>query len=359
MTTLAPTTNPLPMDPSLGTGPAPTGTVALVLMTYGTPDGPESVQPYLFNIFNDPDLIELPWYMAPFRKLLANKISKSRAEEAAHNYSRLPGGRSPLNELTQAQGDALVAELNRGGQLPPGGYRVFLGMRYWNPRVDETLREIRQAGIRDVVLIPMYPQYSRTTNGSSLNDWTRTARRLGITDLNVRALCCFPDNPKMIEAMAESIRPFVDAIPAEERPHCPLLFSAHGLPQVVIDTGDQYQEHVERTTRLVVQALGGYPRVQNCYQSRVGRQVWLKPYTEDLVNELIAEKVKRIILYPVAFITEHSETLYELDMLYGDQIRAAGIEFHRVPALGTHPRFIEGLADEVRRALAGPLYRPK
>lgn len=334
-----------------GSSPASTSPVALILMTYGTPDGPDTVESYLYNIFVDPDLIELPWYMAPFRTLLARKISKSRREEAAHNYRRLPGGRSPLNELTLAQGEAVAQRLAGEASLRP-----FLGMRYWHPRVDDAVRRIVDAGIRDVVLLPMYPQFARATNTSSLNDFKRAVRELGVRDLRVRAVCCFPDNPKMIQAMANAIRRVLDAIPEGERAATPLLFSAHGLPQAVVDRGDPYRSHVETTTRLVVEALGGHPRVINCFQSRVGRQVWIKPYTEDVIQELIAEKVKRIILYPVSFITEHSETLFELDMLYGDMIREAGIDFHRVPALGTDPLFIDGLADEVRSALAGPLY---
>lgn len=343
--------------PETGSSPntkAAAGTVAIILMTYGTPDGPDTVEQYLYNIFNDPDLIELPWYMAPFRTLLARKISKSRREEAAHNYKRLPGGRSPLNELTLAQGEA-VARLLQG----EGAFRPFLGMRYWHPRVDDAIRQILDAGIEDVLLLPMYPQFARATNSSSLNDFNRAARELGAGHLRVRAICCFPDNPKMVQAMANAIRPVLEAIPAAERAVTPLLFSAHGLPQSVIDRGDPYQSHVEKTTQAVVKALGGHPRVINCYQSRVGKQVWVQPYTEDVIDELIAEKVKRIILYPVSFITEHSETLFELDMLYGDKIREAGIEFHRIPALGTDPLFVEGLADEVRGAMAGPLYRPR
>jgi ferrochelatase len=177
---------------------------------------------------------------------------------------------------------------------------------------------------------------------------------MGASDLNVRAVCCFPENEKMVQAMARAIRGVLDAIPESERVDTPLLFSAHGLPQSVVDKGDPYQSHVEQTVAAVVDRLGGHKRVTICYQSRVGKQEWLKPYTEDVISELIHNKVKRIVLYPVAFISEHSETLFELDLLYGDRIRAAGIEYHRVPALGLDPLFIDGLADEVRRALDSP-----
>lgn len=327
---------------------APPDATALILMSYGTPDGLDGIESYLFNIFNDPDIIELPWYMAPFRKLLARKISRTRAPEVRHNYGRL-GGRSPLLELTRAQGEALVRAL-----APVGRFELFLGMRYWAPRIDEALREIADRGIRRVLMLPMYPQYARATTGSSINDFRRAARQLGLNDLEVRAVCCFPDNDRMAGAMAGAIRRALDEIPPAERADTPLLFSAHGLPRQVVDRGDPYQQQVERTVARVLDKLGGHPRTTICYQSRVGRQEWLQPYTEDVINGLIAEKVRHIVLYPVAFITEHSETLFELDMLYGDPVRAAGIQYHRVPALGTDPLFIEGLAEEVQKALASP-----
>ena len=340
------------IDPKPEPVPAVTReTVALILMTYGTPGGPDDVEPYLFNIFNDPDIIELPWYMAPFQSALARKISKSRTPEVIHNYSRL-GGRSPLVELTEEQGRALVRELRNDGD-----YRAFLGMRYWNPRTPETLREIADRGIRKILLVPMYPQYARATTGSSINDFRRAVRKLGLKDLLVRAICAFPENPRMVAGMTRAIRNVLDAIPETERKETPLLFSAHGLPKSVVDRGDPYQKDVERTVGAVLRELGGHPNTTICYQSRVGKQVWLQPYTEDVVKELIAKREKRIVMYPVAFVTEHSETLFELDLLYGDPIRAAGIEFHRIPALGSDPLFIEGLAEEVRMAMKGPLLR--
>jgi ferrochelatase len=331
----------------------PNDTTAIVLMTYGTPDGPDAVEPYLFNIFNDPDIIELPWYMAPFRGALATKISKGRSEEVRHNYGRLPGGRSPLNELTAEQGQALVRALE-----PHGRFESFLGMRYWAPRIDDALRKIVDRGLTRVLLLPMYPHYARATTGSSINDFRREAKKLGVLDrLEVRAICAFPENPGMIRGMAGAIRRAFDGLSDAERKATPLLFSAHGIPKSVDDRGDPYRGHVERTVAAVVKELGGHPDVTLCYQSRVGKQVWLQPYTEDVLDDLVARKVPRIVLYPVAFITEHSETLYELDLQYGDPIRAAGIDYRRVPALGSDPDFIAGLRDEVVAAMAGPPMR--
>jgi ferrochelatase len=325
-------------------------TTALILMTYGTPDGPEAVEPYLYNIFTDPDIIDLPWYMKPFRSMLARKISRGRTEEVQHNYGRLPGGRSPLNELTAAQGEALVAAL--GGD---GAYEAHLGMRYWNPRTGETLEKCLAKGIRKFMLVPMYPQYARATTGSSITDFKQAARKLGVTDrIEVRAVCCFPDEPGMVESMAADIVAATKDLSPADFLATPLLFSAHGLPQSMVDKGDPYQEHVERTAKAVVARLGGHPNATVCYQSRVGKQVWLQPYTEDLLDELVAKRVPRVIVYPVAFITEHSETLFELDLLYGDKLRAAGIDYRRVPAVGTSPAFIAGLAGEIRRAAQGP-----
>jgi ferrochelatase len=330
--------------------PAPgRDTVALLLMTYGTPGGPDDVGPYLYNIFNDPDIIELPWYMKPFRGALAKKISDARTAEVIHNYSRL-GGRSPLLEYTEAQGEALVAALRKDGD-----FRSFMGMRYWTPRTPDALREILDLGIRKILLVPMYPQYARATTGSSITDFRQAARRLGARNLEVRAICAFPDNAGMVSAMAGAILKEWETIPPAERAGTPLLFSAHGLPQSVVDKGDPYQSQVEKTVAAVVKKMGGHDNVTICYQSRVGKQVWLQPYTDEVIDGLIKKKVKRIVLYPVAFVTEHSETLFELDLLYGDLVRAAGIEYRRIPAVGTDPLFIEGLADEVRAAMAGPL----
>ncbi|TPW18096.1 MAG: ferrochelatase [bacterium] len=326
-------------------------TTAIILMTYGTPGGKDDVEAYLYNIFTDPDIIELPWYMAPFRTLLARKISSRRREEVQHNYGRLPGGRSPLNELTAAQGEALVEELRGDGR-----FESFSGMRYWAPRTEETLARVLERGIRRILLLPMYPQYARATTGSSINDFRKAVRRLGVADrIEVRAVCSFPDNGSMVAAMAHDIRVAAADLSPEEFRATPLLFSAHGLPQSVVDRGDPYQQHVERTVAAVVSSLGGHPEVTLCYQSRVGKQEWLKPYTEDVLDALIRRRVPRVLLYPVAFVTEHSETLFELDMLYGDSLRAAGIDYRRVPALGTNPGFIKGLAEEVRTAMAGPL----
>jgi ferrochelatase len=287
--------------------------------------------------------------MKPFRSSLARKISDARTSEVIHNYSRL-GGRSPLLEYTEAQGEALVKALRKDGD-----FRSFMGMRYWTPRTPDTLRDIVNQGIRKIVLVPMYPQYARATTGSSITDFRQAVRRLGVKHLEVRAICSFPENARMISAMALAILDQWKEIPIEERAATPLLFSAHGLPQSAVDKGDPYQSHVERTAAAVVKEMGGHANVTICYQSRVGKQPWLRPYTDEVIDGLIRQKVKRIVLYPVAFVTEHSETLFELDLLYGDVIRAAGIDYRRIPALGTDPLFIEGLADEVREAMAGPL----
>lgn len=327
-----------------GTGPGEP--IAIILMSYGTPDGQEAVEPYLLNIFSDPDLMTLPWFMTPFRPLLARSIARKRAPEARQSYAQL-GGRSPLVELTAAQGEALVRALEREGR-----FQAFLGMRYWRPRTPDALRGILAAGIRRVVLLPMFPQYARATVGSAINDFRRAARSLGADDLRVHAVRGFAGNDRMVRAMAGAIRRTLEEIPADERPATPLLFSAHGVPRSVIDRGDPYQAQVEATVAAVLRELGGHPETTICYQSRVGRREWVRPYTEEVVNKLIARRVKRIVLYPVTFVTEHSETLFELDRLYGNRIRAAGIEFRRVPALGTDPLFVAGLAGEVRAALA-------
>ncbi|MCW5751779.1 MAG: ferrochelatase [Alphaproteobacteria bacterium] len=314
---------------------------AVVLFNLGGPDRPEAVQPFLQNLFGDPAIIGLPGFL---RLPLARLISKRRAKVAARIYEQMGGG-SPLLPLTRAQAEALEAAL-----ADLGGARVFIAMRYWHPLADETARAVKDWGAARVILLPLYPQYSTTTTGSSLADWKRAAAAAGLV-AETRAVCCYPMEAGLVEAQAALIRPALAEAAAKGKPR--LLFSAHGLPEKVVLSGDPYQWQVEQTAAKVADALA-LPDLDwlVCYQSRVGPLKWIGPSTEAEIERAGRDGVPLVVV-PIAFVSEHSETLVELDIEYAEKAHAAGVPaYHRVPALGTAAPFIAGLARLVREALA-------
>jgi ferrochelatase len=315
---------------------------AVVLFNLGGPDGPAAVRPFLFNLFNDPAIIGLP---QPLRYLAARLVSARRAKVAAEIYHRL-GGSSPLLANTRAQADALQAAL--GAQT-----RVFIAMRYWHPRSDETAASVKAFAPDDIVLLPLYPQFSTTTTGSSCTDWARAAHAAG---LNVPAatVCCYPTEPGFVAALADAIRPAL--VRAREKGVPRLLFSAHGLPKKVVERGDPYQWQVEQTASAVVRMLN-VPDLDwvVCYQSRVGPLEWIGPYTDAEIDRAGRDRVP-LVVAPVAFVSEHSETLVELDIEYRTRAEQGGVPLYvRVPTVSTHPAFIRGLSTTVAAAAArGP-----
>jgi ferrochelatase len=318
---------------------------AVVLFNLGGPDKPESVRPFLFNLFNDPAIIELP---APLRWLIAKLISSRRAPVARAIYAHMGGG-SPLLANTKAQADALEASLKKAGL---SDVRVFIAMRYWHPFAAETARDVKAYGPDRIVLLPLYPQYSASTTGSSLADWRKAARAAGL-NAPTRALCCYPTNRGFVAAVARKVRAALESLRGEGAPR--LLFSAHGLPKRMVDKGDPYQWQVERTVAAVVEAMGihGLDYVV-CYQSRVGPMEWLGPATDAEIKRCGHLKHTAIVV-PIAFVSEHSETLVELDIEYKKLAEEAGVpRYLRVPTVGTDHAFIEGLAALVSSALAEP-----
>ncbi|MEK9755107.1 MAG: ferrochelatase, partial [Rhodospirillaceae bacterium] len=306
------------------------------------PDQPRSVKPFLFNLFNDPAIIGLP---NPFRWLLAHLISTRRAPVAREIYAKL-GGKSPLLELTQAQAEALAAELATGGDE----VRTFVCMRYWHPMSDAAAAAVKDWRPDEIVLLPLYPQYSTTTSASSLKDWHRAAAKAGLA-VPTRAVCCYPTEPGWIETQAKLVNAALGGVPAGGRAR--VLFSAHGLPRKVVDAGDPYQWQVERTARAVAERLPEGTDWNVCYQSRVGPLEWIGPATEDEIERAATAGVGLVVV-PIAFVSEHSETLVELDIEYRERAEHAGIPFYvRVPAVGTEAAFIRGLAAVVRAASAG------
>lgn len=320
---------------------------AVILFNLGGPDSLAAVQPFLFNLFNDPAIIRLP---GPFRWLLARLISSRRAPKAQGIYAQM-GGRSPILPQTEAQAAALQAALQAGtGDGTDSGteWRVFIAMRYWHPFADEAARAAREWGAERVVLLPLYPQFSTTTSGSSLGDWTRAARRAGL-DAPASAIGCYPDEPGFIAAQTALLRDALARAEAVARPR--ILFSAHGLPKKVVADGDPYQMQVERGVAAILRALDR-PDVESqvCYQSRVGPLEWIGPST-DAEIERAAKDGRAVVVVPVAFVSEHSETLVELDIEYAELAQHAGAPAYlRVPTVGVQPAFIDGLAAMVRRA---------
>lgn len=312
---------------------------AVILFNLGGPDGPDAVRPFLTNLFNDPAILRIP---GPMRHLLAWWIAKRREGEAKKIYSHL-GGASPILAETKAQAEALQRALDARGE-----FGVFTAMRYWHPMSDATAAEVAAYGPARIILLPLYPQYSTTTTGSSLTAWAYAAEKAGL-DAETSALCCYPTADGFVAAQAEivadAVRRCRDAADGRE-PR--ILFSAHGLPQKIVDAGDPYQWQVERTSEAVANKAG----LQSgswlvCYQSRVGPLKWIGPETKEEIERAGSESVPLVVV-PIAFVSEHSETLVELDIEYRDVAEEAGVPvYERAATVRSHPAFIEGLADLV------------
>ena len=321
----------------------PAKRVAVVLFNLGGPDQLKAVRPFLFNLFADPAIIAAP---ALVRYPLAMLISKLRERSAQANYA-LMGGASPLLAETQAQAGALQAVL--AARAPNCTVRTFVAMRYWRPFSDETARAVAQFEPDEFVLLPLYPQYSTTTTASSLTAWTKAYKGPG----RGRAVCCYPVQDGFIEAHAQRIGAAWDQAgrPKDVR----LLFSAHGLPEKVIEAGDPYQAQIEATAAAVAARLGDGWDWKVCYQSRVGPLKWLGPSTPEAIAEAAQEGLG-VVITPIAFVSEHIETLVELDRDYAELAHKLGCTTYvRVPALGLHEAFIGGLADSVTAALDRPV----
>lgn len=314
----------------------------------------EAVRPFLYNLFSDPDIFKIP-LPAIFQKALAALISRVRAPQAAAGYAAL-GGRSPLLENTQAQALALQRALTEErartaraavgaeplGAAAPSPVDIFICMRYWHPRAAETVARLKAAHYTHLTLLPLYPQYSLTTTGSSYNEFMREAQRQGYAP-GTRLVKQWYDQPDYQHAIVETIRAQARTLPDPDPAHIELLFSAHGLPQKFADAGDPYERQIRATYDALCAKLR-WPHTTLCYQSRVGPLKWLRPYTDDVIREKAAAGAKQVLVYPIAFVSDHVETLYELGILYAEVARTGGITHYRVvPALNTHPLLIEAL----------------
>jgi protoporphyrin/coproporphyrin ferrochelatase len=311
---------------------------AVVLMNLGAPDRLEAVRPFLINLFSDPAIITQP---ATLRWALARLIAWRRAKTAKDTYSYLGGG-SPLLANTEAQARALESKLADGS-------RCFVAMRYWHPLTEETVAKVKLWQPDEIVCLPLYPQYSTTTTGSSLAAWRAAASARGLT-APARSIESYPVAPGFVSALAGLIGPVVGAAAATHEGFR-LLLTAHGLPLKIVDAGDPYPQQIAETAEAVIAALG-QPDLDwtICYQSRVGPLKWLEPAADDEIRRAGRDGVA-LVVAPIAFVSEHSETLVELDRDYRRLAESCGVRaYYRVPTVGTDPQFISALAALVRDA---------
>jgi len=307
---------------------------AIILFNLGGPDKLENVEPFLFNLFNDPAILNLPTLL---RYPLAKLISNRRAPVAKKIYAEL-GGSSPILKLTKEQSDALEIKLNQMQEKDE--YKCFIIMRCWNPRASDVIKDVRLYGPDEVVLMPLYPQYSAATSGSSIKEWKDVCKKNNY-NIKTSTICCYPTDHNFINAHTKEITKKIKGLK-----NFKLIFSAHGLPEKNIKKGDPYQWQVEQSVKKIVERLND----ENLdwilsYQSRVGPLKWIGPSTETIIIE--NSKIgKHIVLVPIAFVSEHSETLVELDIEYKEIADANGCKnYTRVPALGINEDFIKAMSE--------------
>lgn len=314
--------------------------VGVVLFQLGGPDSLAAIEPFLYNLFCDPDIIDFPFARIG-RKPLAKLISTTRARKVQHHYATIGGG-SPIRRFTERQARALEAELTNQGL----DARCFVAMRYWHPFTSEAIAQLHAAQCDEVVLLPLYPQYSSTTTGSSLNQW----QRLFCGDLPVHNVAPFYRHPIYLDALIEKIEEALARFPLPERAE--IVFSAHSVPMSVIAKGDPYQRQIEETVRLLVRR-GGWPNHHRlCYQSKVGASKWLQPSLHRTLRDLAAENAREVCIVPVAFVSDHVETLGEIDHEAREKARALGItQFEMSAGLNDSPKFISALSQLVQVAL--------
>ena len=325
---------------------------AIILFNLGGPDRLESVQPFLFNLFNDPAILNLPAFL---RYPLAKLISNRRTPTAKKIYQEL-GGSSPILKLTKEQSKALELKLNNDDQASE--YKCFIVMRCWHPRAKDVVNDVKNFNPDEIILMPLYPQYSAATSGSSIQEWKDICKKNNLK-IKTSTICCYPTDENFVLAHKEEIVKKIKNLV-----NFKLIFSAHGLPEKNIKKGDPYQWQVEQSVDKIVKSLN----IKNLdwilsYQSRVGPLKWIGPSTDDIIIEN-SKLGKHIVLVPIAFVSEHSETLVELDIEYKELADKNGCKnYTRVPALGINNNYIKAMSNLIIKKedynFNGKLYPPK
>jgi protoporphyrin/coproporphyrin ferrochelatase len=314
--------------------------VGVVLFQLGGPDSLAAIEPFLYNLFCDPDIIDFPFARIG-RKPLAKLISTTRSRKVQHHYATI-GGASPIRRFTERQALALETELAELGLEA----RCFVAMRYWHPFTAEAVAQIRAAACDELVLLPLYPQYSSTTTGSSLNEW----RRLFDEEIPVHCVEHFYRNGTYLDALVEKIDDALARFPVPE--WAELVFSAHSVPMAVIAKGDPYQRQIEQTVSLVMNRGGWTNPHRLCYQSKVGASKWLQPSLHRALKDLASERVREVCVVPISFVSDHVETLGEIDHEAREEARQLGIrQFEMSSGLNDSPKFIQALSELVLTAL--------
>lgn len=327
-------------------------TTAVLLINLGGPDSLDSVEPFLYNLFSDPDIMGYNKIFSPlFIKPLAKFIARKRTPQVKNYYSKI-GGKSPIVELTMRQGKALEEALSDFGNI-----WVFVSMRYCHPTIEEAVEDMLTFPLKKIIVLPLYPHYSVTTTGSSINEFNREFNRVmrqpDAGNIEIRIIKEWYDNPLYIDAMCDTIQKTIELHKLNIR-NTHIVFSAHGIPLRFIRRGDPYAKQIEKCTVLVAGKLGPAENYHLSYQSRVGPLKWLGPSTEEVLKKLGEKGVKDVVLVPVSFVSDHVETLYEMDILYKEKAKGYGISnYYRVPALNDSPLFIDALKDIVLQAYVG------
>jgi len=329
--------------------------VGILLLNLGGPEKSDDVEGFLYNLFADPDIIRLPSFLAPLQKFIAMGISKRRAPKSKAAYASIGGG-SPILQYTYEQASLLTRELKRTFDLTVSTY---VGMRYWYPFTEQALEKIAEDGIEALVILPLYPQFSISTSGSSLRVLQEEfAKKFNVYGNIVHTVIpSWYQREGYLRCMAHLIQNELDSLhgAADEDKH--VLFSAHGVPKSYIDVlGDPYQRQIEECVAKISQRLPSGVKKHLSYQSRVGPIEWLRPYTDDVIPELASQGVQNLVVVPISFVSEHIETLEEIDMEYRELAEQSGIRhWRRCPALNTDPAFIRDMADMVMEALYQPV----
>jgi protoporphyrin/coproporphyrin ferrochelatase len=315
----------------------------VVLLNLGGPDSSEAVEPFLFNLFRDPEIINFPFSFL-FRKKLAKIISEKRAPRIIEQYNQI-GGKSPINEITMKQANALEKNLTAKGI----DAKVYVAMRYWHPFTEEVLDQIINDKIEKVILLPLYPQFSKSTTGSSVIEWYHVINeRNDWTNPETSLVDFYFEHPVYLQSVVERINDALLRFPEEKRGEVYILFSSHGTPIKLVKEGDPYSIHIRKTVEAVMNEGGFSQQHSLSFQSKVGPQKWLKPSTPEKIEELSDKGVKNLLIVPIAFVSDHLETLFEIGIEFRELAHEKGYEqFEVTEGLNDSPKFIEALADLV------------